>query len=109
MKAFDNQPELRSHLLASAAYDLADGPRPRLAFDAIVADAVDTFFGPDVVQSLDRLTVPAHVLYATAGRHDGAKPFLTDAVVAAWEQRVPTLTSERVSANHVTLVFQPEV
>jgi pimeloyl-ACP methyl ester carboxylesterase len=109
LKSFDSRPELRAQMAAACAYDLADDGRPRIDFEAIVTDAVDTFFGPAVVPALEQLTIPAHLLWASAGRDDGARPMYTADAVATWQARLPTLTTERVAANHATLVFAPEV
>ncbi len=80
----------------------AAGPR------TCVDDAVDTFYGPDAA-ALATLAVPAHLLTTTSGKKDGAKPFLAPAVVDAWTARQPLLTTERVVANHVTVLFSDEV
>lgn len=107
-----DRPELRPLLVEALAADL-DGPpgavRPLLDAERCVADAVDAFFGPDTTPALEALSVPAHLLAATSGKADGVKPFLSDAVLAAWTARLPLLTAERVQANHVTLLLADEV
>lgn len=77
--------------------------------DRLSEDAVDAFFGPDVVPALKALTVPAHLIVATHGVSDKAKPFISDKAIAELAPFLPTLTTERLEANHVTLLFRPEV
>jgi pimeloyl-ACP methyl ester carboxylesterase len=111
-KMLANRPDLVEQVTAWAAADLTGPPgalRPRLDIPHVAEDAVDTFFGPDVVPALEGLTVPAHLLAATHGTHDRAKPFLADEVIAGWTTRIPLLTSERVEANHLTILFSPEL
>jgi lipase len=111
-KALRGHPELLDEIALWAAHDLA-GPagaqRPRLDLDRCVADAVDTFFGSDVVPALEALRVPAHLLTASSGKHDRARPFLPDRVVQEWTARLPLLTAERVDANHLTILFSREL
>lgn len=108
-KALANRPDLVDEVVALTAHDLVGEPgrlRPRLDVDLAVADAVDTFHGPSVVPALEALSVPAHLIAASHGKHDRAKAFLSDATLAPWASR---LTVERVDANHLTLLFSPEV
>jgi lipase len=111
-KALRSRPDLLPIVASWGDHELAGPPgalRPRLDAAHVVADAVDTFFGGDVVPALLALTVPAHLIAATAGKHDRARPFLSEKVVDEWTDRLPALSAERVHANHVTLLFAPEV
>lgn len=103
-----NHPELEAGVKSMLAHDL-DGDRIRLDPARCVADAVDSFFGPDVEQALDALAVPATLLAAAHGRTDKDKPFLSDAAIAKWTSRQPRLTAQRVEANHMTLLFSAEL
>ncbi len=106
------RPELRDRLVHLLAEDFAGEPgrmRPLVDPARCVDDAVDTFFGPGTTAALEALAVPAHLVAATDGTKDGAKPFLADAVVEAWTSRLPLLTAERVQANHATVLFSDEV
>ncbi|MCW2606689.1 MAG: alpha/beta hydrolase [Frankiales bacterium] len=103
------RPDLRPLLLQTLADDCSPAFRPLLDVDRCVADAVDTFFGPDTTPALEALAVPAHLVAATDGKKDGAKPFLAAAVVQAWTSRLPLLTAERVRGNHATVLFSDEV
>ena len=108
-RALRSAPERLAAMTAIAATELDGSGRPRLDRAHAVADAVDTFFGPDVVPALSALSVPTRLLAASAGNHDRAKPFLSDGVVAEWTARLPTLHAERLVANHLTILFAPEV
>lgn len=110
-RALDNHPELVPVLADLVAHDLAGPPGalvPALDVDRLVADAVDTFFGPDVPAALAALTAPAHLLAATGQKRDGGRPFLSDKAIRRWTDRQPLLTWERVECNHVTIPFTPE-
>ena len=72
-------------------------------------DAVDAFFGPDVVPALKALTVPVHLIVATHGAKDRGKPFISDKAIAEMRPFMPTLSVERLDANHFTMLFRPEV
>lgn len=111
-KALRSRPDVVDDVASWCAHDLAGEPgalRPRLDPDRLVDDAVDTFFGDAVVPALEALQVPAHLLAATQGKHDKAKAFLSERVVRDWTARLPLLTAERVQANHLTLLFTPEL
>ncbi|MHB8450297.1 MAG: alpha/beta fold hydrolase [Mycobacteriales bacterium] len=112
-KALRSRPELVPLLAELARHDLVAGPdgklRPRLDRDLIVGDALDTFFGAGAGAVQAGLEVPTHLLWCTSGRHDGARPMYTANVVEEWRHRLPALTSERVAANHVTLLWTPQV
>jgi pimeloyl-ACP methyl ester carboxylesterase len=112
-KTVATRPELAAALRAIMRDELdisADaGTRARLDVARAVDDAVDTFCGASVVPALERLGVPTHLLAASAGKHDRARPFLADRVLAEWTGRLDVLSAERVTANHVTLLFAPEV
>ena len=83
--------------------------RPRIDVARAVADAVDTFFGPDVEPALEALTVPAQVFLAEHAKKAGQKPFISDKAVAPWLDRQPLLCVRRLPGNHVTVLFAPEV
>jgi len=110
--ALDNRPDLLPDLIDMMRDEL-DGPpgalRPRLDAAHAIADAVDSFCGRDVEPALEALRVPAHLLAATGQKRDGGKPFLSDAAIVRWTSRVSLLTAERVDANHLTIMFSPEV
>lgn len=111
-KILASRPDLLPTVVSMLEHELAGPPgalRPVLDADRAVEDAVDTFFGPEVLAALEALAVPAHLVAATAGKHDGAKAFLAASVVDHWTARLEHLTSEVVQANHVTVVFTPEV
>ena len=99
------QPDFERILVESCTATL----RPRLDVDRAVEDAVDAFFGPAVVPALAALTVPADVILATSKEHDGQGPFITDKAVEPWTQRQPLLRVQRVTGNHMTVLFAPEV
>jgi pimeloyl-ACP methyl ester carboxylesterase len=102
-----NRPDHVAGEYSMLAHDL-DGDRVRLDPARCVADAVDSFFGPDVEPALDALRVPATLLAAAHGRTDKDKPFLSDAAIAKWTARQPLLTAQRIEANHMTILFSPE-
>ncbi|MCW2607234.1 MAG: alpha/beta hydrolase [Frankiales bacterium] len=107
-----DRPDLRPLILDALAQDFDGEPgpvRPQLDGARCVDDAVDTFFGPDTTSALEALAVPAHLITTTAGKKDGAKPFLAQSAVDTWTARLPQLTSERVTANHVTVLFSERV
>lgn len=107
-----DRPDLRPVLVELLSEDIVGEPgrlRPQLARERCVADAVDTFFGPDTTPALEALAVPAHLVAAVHGKKDGAKAFLSDRVLTTWTARVPLLTAERVAGNHVTVLFSDEV
>lgn len=110
--ALRSRPDLIQEVGSLLVEDLA-GPagalRPRLDAPRAVDDAVDTFFGDDVVPALETLTVPAHLIAAAHGKHDDAKAFLSEKVVQEWTSRLRLLTAERVDANHLTILFSPQV
>ncbi|MDP9166188.1 MAG: alpha/beta hydrolase, partial [Actinomycetota bacterium] len=108
-KSLRSRPDLLPEITQWCAYDLDADRRPRLERTTIVADAVDCFFGPDVEPALRALTVPTHLVWATDGKHDGARPMYTQEVVESWLAQLPHLRAYRVPANHVTVMFSPEV
>lgn len=111
-RALRSRPDLLPEVTSLLAEDMS-GPagalRPLLDRPRAIADAVDTFFGTDVVPALEALRIPAHLIAATRGKHDDAKAFLSERVVQQWASRLPGLTVERVEANHLTVLFSPEV
>ena len=96
---------------AAMAHDVpADGPcRPRADADGIAHDAVDALYGRALEDALAGLDVPAHLLYATYGKSDRARPFYKPEHVAAWQARLPSLTAERLPGNHATVLFSDDV
>ncbi len=82
---------------------------PRGDVDRMIDDAVDSFFGDATVSALDHLSVATRLLAAAHGATDRDPPLLADEVLRRWQQRIPALTTERVQANHLTLLFAPEV
>lgn len=108
--ALTGRPDLVAPVLEMLGHDL-EGREPalraRVDVDHAVADAVDTFFGHDLLPVLADLGLPTTLLAASQGKHDRAKPFLSDAVLAKASQTVTTLAVERVKANHLTLLFEP--
>ncbi|MDP9102025.1 MAG: alpha/beta fold hydrolase [Actinomycetota bacterium] len=111
-KTLDARPDLRPVVVEMLSQDLAGRPgalRPMLDARRAAEDAVDTFFNPDVVGAIARVHLPVHLVTATGGKHDAAKPFLSEAVVAEWLGRLPGLTAQRLPGNHVTVLFAPEV
>lgn len=111
-KAIANRPDLRSRMLEWADYMLAGTPgnlRPRLDSRRLVADAVDTLAGPATLPALASLAVPVHVMVAGNGRDDNARPFLSDRAMATGKAQLPRMTSARLTANHLTMMFDPAV
>ena len=77
---------------------------------ALPADGLSTFFDPDVRDAALNLAVPAHLLYATWGGRDGARPFYTPPRAAELERQIAGLATTHVDgSNHLTIVFRPEV
>jgi lipase len=109
--ALDARPELLPRIVDWSADSLAGPPgaiRPVVKIDHTVADAVDTFFGPDKA-AIGTVKVPAHLIAAEHSKTDKDRRFLADSVVAHWISTVPLLTAERVNANHMTVVFDTAV
>lgn len=106
------RPDLAPAVMQMLHEELGGGEppfRPRIAVEHAVADAVDTFFGPDVEPALDALRAPADVLLAAHRRREGERPFVADRAVERWRQRQPLLRVQRLPGNHVTVLFAPEV
>ncbi|MCU1593376.1 MAG: alpha/beta hydrolase [Frankiales bacterium] len=112
-KMLGSRPDLNDRILAMLEADMATSPsgtlRPRLDVQRAAEDAVDCFFGPDVLTGLENLKVPAELFLAENKQADGQKPFISDAAVAPWTARNPLITVRRVKGNHVTALFAPEV
>lgn len=107
-----SRPDLVEQVRGMLTNDLVKTPNGvRAALDTArcVDDAVDSFMGPDVEPALAALQVPATLIAATSGRTDKAKPFLSDAVLAAATAKYPTITVQRVRGNHMTVLFSDEV
>jgi pimeloyl-ACP methyl ester carboxylesterase len=90
-----------------------DGPpgrlRPQLDVARATDDAVDAFFGPEVLSALEQLTAPTQVFLAESTKKDGQRPFISDKAVAPWLATKPNLTVTRLPGNHLTVLFAPEV
>jgi pimeloyl-ACP methyl ester carboxylesterase len=105
------RPELLPRIVEWTAEGLAGPPgalRPAVNIDLTVADAVDTFFGPDKA-AIGTLKVPAHLIAAEHSKNDKDRRFLADSVLDQWTSTVPLLTAERVEANHFTVLFDSAV
>jgi lipase len=108
--AIANRPELRPRMVEWAAYMLAGPPgalRPRVDTARLVADATDALAGEKTLPVLRDLAMPVHAIVAAHGRDDRAKPFINDRALASGHACLPRLTSERVRANHLTMLFDP--
>jgi lipase len=111
-KAIANRADLRAQMFDWAGY-LLDGPaghlRARVDAGRLVADAVDTLTGEATLPVLAALDVPVHVMVASNGKDDNTGPFLTDRAMATGKAQLPRITSSRLSANHLTMMFDPAV
>jgi lipase len=111
-KAVANRADLAPRMLDWAGYLLA-GPeghlRPRLDPSRLLADAVDTLAGGATLPVLAAIDAPVHVLVASHGRDDNAGPFISDRAMATGKAHLPRMTSARLSANHLTMLFDPAV
>jgi pimeloyl-ACP methyl ester carboxylesterase len=106
------RPELHPVVLQMLAEQCAltsAGLRPRVDVDRAVADAVDTFWGDDVMGAFASAQVPVEVLLAENAKAEGQKPFISDKAVAPWRDRRPDLTVRRLKGNHLTVLFDPAV
>ncbi len=111
-KAIANRPELRPRMVEWAAYLLAgtDGHRrPRIDAGRLTADAVDTLAGDATLPALAAIAAPVHVMVARNGKDDNAGPFISDRAMATGKAQLPRMTSARLSANHLTMLFDPAV
>jgi lipase len=109
-KAIANRAELRPRMVEWASYMLGGPPgalRPRVDLARLVADATDALAGEKTLPALRDLGVPVHAILAAHGKDDRAKPFISDRALAAGHACLPRLTSERVRANHLTMLFDP--
>lgn len=95
---------------AYVRYDLVGEPgalRSRAVPEAVRADGRDLIvhaatFGAD----LQRLAIPALLLYAPLGMFGSAPGMLPEPLVAAWRARAPHLVTELVpDANHYTILL----
>ncbi len=105
-----NRPDLHPQFRAwSEAVLHSDGltMRPRLDRRRIVADAVDTLARPPHLSRLAHSHGPVHLIAAARGANDTRPAFLSEKAIAAGRLVVPRLTSERVDANHATMLFDP--
>ena len=104
-----SRPDLRETVLKMAAAEMIGGPghyRPAVRPEIAIGDAVDTFFGP---QALAASRVPVRALLAEHSRKDDDKPFISDKAIATWQAKVPNMQVTRLSGNHLTVLFAPEV
>ena len=112
-KVLASYPQLRPVLLEVLEEEMArtesGALRPRVDVDRCVEDAVDAFWGDDVPAALASVTVPIDLLLAANSKWDGQRPFIRDAAVAPWRDRLPQLTVTRLAGNHYTIVFEGEV
>jgi lipase len=106
-KILASYPHLRPVVLQVLEDQLVNG-RPAVDVDRVVADAVDTFWGPDR-EALAEVKAPVELILAENAKYDGAKPFIADKAVAPWTAKMPNLTVRRLKGNHITVVFEPEV
>jgi lipase len=109
-KAIANRPELRAHMVEWGAYMLAGPPgalRPRVNSARLIADAADALAGAKTLPVLRDLAMPVHAILAAHGKDDRSKPFISDRALASAHACLPRLTSERVEANHLTMLFDP--
>jgi lipase len=108
-KAIVNRPELRPRMTEWATYLLAGHPRPRIDAARLIADAVDTLAGDATLPALAAIAAPVHVMVARNGKDDNAGPFISDRAMATGKSQLPRMTSARLSANHLTMLFDPAV
>jgi lipase len=109
-KAIANRPDLRPRLLEWGSYLLSGPPgamRPRVDTARLIADATDALAGEKTLPALRDLSVPVHVIVAAHGKDDQAKPFISDRALALGHTCLPRMTSERVTGNHLTMLFDP--
>jgi pimeloyl-ACP methyl ester carboxylesterase len=110
--AIANRADLRPRLFEWASY-LLDGPegnlRARIDGGRLVADAVDCLTGEAMLPLLSALDVPVRVMVASNGKDDNAGPFLSDRAMATGKAQLPRMTSARLNANHLTMLFDPAV
>lgn len=106
-----SRPDLLPVVMQMLEAELAGPPgrlRPQVDVARATDDAVDTFFGPEVLAALENLTAPTQVFLAENMKKDGQRPFISDKAVAPWLEK-PNLTVTRLPGNHVTVLFAPEV
>jgi lipase len=111
-KPLRHRPDLRPAVREWAAYLLAGTPgalRARIDGGRLIADAVDTLTGDATLGAIAGLSSPVHLVAAARGAHDDAGPFLSDAAVEAGRSAVPRMTTKRVGANHLTMLFEPRI
>lgn len=111
-KMLASRPDLKPIVLKMLSDEIGGRPgayRPRADVARCAEDAADTFWGDDVTGALEALKVPAHMLLAENLKWEGQKPFIRDDVVAPWTAKLPNLTVTRLTGNHVTVLFAPEV
>lgn len=106
-RAIRNRPDLRPMVLGWAGYLLDATGHARIDRDRLIADAVDSLTGEPTLGALAEHRAPVHLLAASAGATDDAKPFLSDAALEAGRVLLPRLTTARIRANHLTLLAEP--
>ncbi|MFD0522890.1 hypothetical protein [Paractinoplanes durhamensis] len=108
-RALRHRPDLWPVARERAAYLLGNetGGRARLDRRRLVEDATDALTGEPTLPAVRNLNFPVHLIAARHGAHDQAKPLLSDAALTRAATQVPRLTSERVDANHITLLADP--
>ena len=104
-RAIARRPDLRPRLLEWAGYLLGPDGRPRVDQSRLIDDAVDTLAGEPTLPLLAGLTAPVHAILAEHDGDDSSRPFITDRGLALGQARLPRLTTERIPANHVTMLF----
>ena len=111
-KAIANRADLRPRMSEWAGYLLAGPPghlRPRVDPARLVADAVDTLAGDATLPVLAAIAAPVHVMVARNGKDDHAGPLISDRAMATGKSQLPRMTSARLTANHLTMLFDPAV
>lgn len=108
-----DRPELTPQIIRMLDRELGGTPGARTALTDVercADDAADTFFGPSFEPALAALTVPAYVILAENAKKAGQKPFISDARVKTAVAQQPLLAKvTRLTGNHITVVFEPEV
>ena len=107
-RAVRHRPELRPALIDGARHALAGEPgRLHVQMDPkrCVHDATETLTGDGTLGLLAARDTPVHLIAAAHGADDTKAAFLSDAAIALGRQQLPRLTTERLDANHLTMLF----
>lgn len=111
--ALDGRPEVREAVAAwldASAVPVEGGRVAAVDTDAVPVDGVSNFFDREVREAARNLACPARLLYAEWGGKNGARPFYNPRSAALLERSIANLTTRQVKgANHLTLLFAPEV